>query len=517
MPVESRTVRIVVGSAIAAAMLAAAPQAVAAPKGEISIATTILSQKFNPVQLTQIADSMTYDFLFDGLFNLTGDGRQPGLAVSYKVSPDGKQIDFMLREGVKFHNGDPFTAEDVKFTFESIAKADSTHVYAKVYQDTLERVDVVAPNHARFVLRQPWPAFITSTQYAIQAVVPKGYYEKVGAKGFLEKPVGTGPFKLVDQRAGEWNRYEANTAYWGTVPNIQFATQKLVKEPFTRFAMLEKGEADIVMGITGPLLPRVRANPKFRVFNSKYSGTSGLFFNKTPFPQAKDINVRTAIAQAIDREGIAKTILGGVCEPAPEIFTPITLGYVPGLQQIAYDPAKARETIKAAGGPQAGEVTFLLLTEAPGSLPGAPQVMEAIASTLEQLGFKIKRVPVEMGAYVMTFRKEQEPGVFSGLVSIPDDGGKIVSDWYTNTAVWAHGHASRPEYEKLYVEQARTPDPAKRLALLQDFARLEDKYRETIPLFWCDTPFAAGPRIKDWKPSAGSPYQLSIGSVKLND
>jgi peptide/nickel transport system substrate-binding protein len=62
---------------------------------------------------------------------------------------------------VKFHNGDPFTAEDVKFTFESIAKADSTHVYAKVYQDTLERVDVVAPNHARFVLRQQWPAFIT--------------------------------------------------------------------------------------------------------------------------------------------------------------------------------------------------------------------------------------------------------------------------------------------------------------------------------------------------------------------
>ena len=86
-------------------------------------------------------------------------------------------------------------------------------------------------------------------------------------------------------------------------------------------------------------------------------------------------------------------------------------------------------------------------------------------------------------------------------------------DWYARK----HGHATRPEYEKLYVDQAGTPDPAKRIALLQEFARLEDKYRETIPLFWCDTPFAAGPRIKDWKPSAGSPYQLSIGSVKLND
>jgi len=504
-----------VGVALTIASLALPMAARAAPKGEITLATSVLSQRFDPTTTAQVADSMTYDFLFDGLINVGAEGKKPALAKSWTISPDGKQVDFMLREGIKFHNGDPFTAADVKFTFESLAKAGSTHIYAKVYNDTIERVDVISPLQARFVLKQPWPSFFTTSRYAMQAVVPKAYYEKVGAKGFMEKPVGTGPFTLVGLQSGEWTKYEANPAYWGQVSGPQFVTQRLVKEPFTRYAMLQKGEADIVMGITGPLLTRVRDDPKVRLFWSKYSGVSGLFFNKNDFPQAKDIRVRMAIAHSIDREGMAKTILGGVCTPATEMFTPATFGFLPGLKPIPYDMAKAKELIKAAGGAQPQEITFLLITEAPGSLPGAPQVMEAIASTIGDLGFKLKRIPVEFGAYVDIFRKQQEPGIFSGLVSIPDDGGQIVNDWYTATAVWAHGHAAKPEYEKIAVEQRQTPSPEKREKLLQEFAKLEDESKETIPLFWCDTPFAAGPRIKNWKPSVGSPYQLQLNTVEL--
>ena len=510
-----RAIRAMIAAAAAALACTLAAPAFAAPKGEITLATSVLSQRFDPTITAQVADSMTYDFLFDGLINVNAQGKVPALAKSWKVRPDGKQVDFMLRENVKFQNGDPFTAADVKFTFESIAKPGSNHIYAKTYADTLERVDVIGPLQARFILKQPWPSFFTTSRYAMQAVVPKAYYEKVGAKGFMEKPVGTGPFKLAGMQAGEWTKYEANPAYWGQVSGAQFVTQRLVKEPFTRYAMLQKGEADIVMGITGPLLTRVKDDPKVKLFWSKYSGVSGLFFNKVDFPQAKDIRVRMAIAHSIDREGMAKTILGGVCTPATEMFTPATFGFLPGLKPIPYDMAKAKELIKAAGGAQPQEVTFLLITEAPGSLPGAPQVMEAIATTIGDLGFKIKRVPVEFGAYVNTFKQKQEPGIFSGLVSIPDDGGQIVNDWYTADAVWAHGHAAKSEYEKIAVEQRQTVDPAKREKLLQDFAKLEDETKETIPLFWCDTPFAAGPRVKNWKPSVGSPYQLQLNTVEL--
>ena len=116
----------------------------------------------------------------------------------------------------------------------------------------------------------------------------------------------------------------------------------LVKEPFTRYAMLEKGEADIVAGLTGPLLERIRANKDIKIVTSRYSGTSGILFNKELFPESADKRVRLAVGMAINRKEIAEKIQGGVCEAATGIFTPGTFGYLDGLPQIPYDPAKAK-------------------------------------------------------------------------------------------------------------------------------------------------------------------------------
>src|SRR5690606_17270808 len=145
------------------------------------------------------------------------------------------------------------------------------------------------------VLKQPWPSFFTTTRYALTPIAPKNYYEKVGKAGFQDKPIGTGPFTLAGVKAGEWTKYEANPNYWNGAPTIKTVTQLLVKEPFTRYAMLEKGEADIVSGLTGPLLERIRNNKDIAVATSRYSGTSGIMFNTGLFPEAKDKRVRLAI------------------------------------------------------------------------------------------------------------------------------------------------------------------------------------------------------------------------------
>ena len=227
---------------------AAPSSSLAAPKGSIVVASSILAQNADPTATVSTADYM---------INLNEKGKVPGLAESWTISPDGKQIDFKLRKNVKFHNGDPFTAEDVKFTFERILAPDSTHSYRRGFQDSLERVEVVDPHTARFVLKNPWPAFFTTARYGLAHIVPKNYYEKVGQKGFKEKPIGTGPFKLADWKAGEWTKFEANVDYWGQPPHIQTVTYRLVAEPFTRYAMIEKGEADIATGLTGALLDRL--------------------------------------------------------------------------------------------------------------------------------------------------------------------------------------------------------------------------------------------------------------------
>jgi peptide/nickel transport system substrate-binding protein len=401
--------------AIASAAALLPPAALAEQqRNALVVAMPLLRQQFDPTLQVAIPDFGTYQFLFDGLLNLGAEGKVPGLAQSWAVSADGKQLDFKLRNGVKFHNGDALTAEDVKFTYERLLQPGNTHSYRQAFVELLERVEVVAPDHARFHLKAPWPAFFTSARYPLVGIVPKAYYEKVGSKGFQKAPIGTGPYKLAGLQAAEWNRFEANADYWNGAPKVKAVTIRLVKEPFTSYAMLERGEADIVVGLTGPLLERIRHNPKLRVVLSKYNGTSGLYFNKTSFPQSADKRVRQAIAYAVNRDAIAKNLLSGICEPASSIFTPVTYGFKDGLSVVPYDPEKAKSLLKEAGVKSGYTVTYALHTESFASLPNAPQVLEAIAGNLEAIGFKVERQPVDTGAWMAMMRGGKRPSVFYG-------------------------------------------------------------------------------------------------------
>lgn len=488
----------------------------AADKNEIVVAQPVLRQQFDPTALVATTDFMPQDMLFDGLFNLTEKGITPALALSWVISDEGKQVDFILREGVTFHNGDPFTAEDVKFTLDRVRASDSKHAYRKPFQDAIKDIVVLAPNKVRFVLTGPWPGYFTGVRNATVGMAPKSYYEKVGPEGFQKAPIGTGPFKLKDSKAGEWTEFSAFNDYWGGRPNVELVKKLLVKEEFTRYAMLTRNEADIVMGISGPLLDKIRADNKARIIFSKYSGTSGFYFNKTSFPESQDPRVRLAIGHAIDLKAIAKDILGGVCEPASGIFTPATFGHLPGLDIISYDPEKSKKLLAEAGIKPGMELTDAIHTASFGSLPNAPAVQEAIAGYLEAVGFKIKREPYDTGAWLKMMRAGKQPDIFYGPSSIPDDGSATMESWFLSTSPWSSGNISIPEYDEIFKKQLVEPDLEKRRALLQGFAREEHTRHAGLPLFWCNTPFAIGPRVKEWSTSLGSGYQMNLDKLTLN-
>jgi peptide/nickel transport system substrate-binding protein len=521
-PMENRLLGKPVRAALAAlvgvgflAAIACAQGARAQTKGEVVVALPVLSQQFDPTIFVSAADYTVSEMLFDGLINLGPKGKHPGLAESWVISPDGKQIDFKLRRGVKFHNGDPFTAEDVKFTFDRIVAPDSTHSYRKGFVDSLDHVEVVDPATVRFVLKQPWPAFFTTARYALTYIVPKAYYEKVGAKGFQEKPIGTGPFKFAGMKAGEWVKFDANPQYWGGAPKIKSATIRLVSEPFTRYAMIERGEADIAAGLSGALLDKARANRSLRVAVSSYSGTSGILFNKKEFPQAADRRVRLAVAYAINRTAIADKMLGGICRPATEMYTPGTFGYLDGLSLIPYDPAKARQLLKEAGVMPGQKVSFTIHTQAFPSLPDAPQVLEAIAGNLEAVGFVVERQSVDSNAWMAMMRGGKQPGIFYAPSSMPDDGGETINTWFSSTAAFTPKTIQVPEYDKIFKAQQQQPNLKEREKMLQDFARLEHANLEMVPLLWCDTPFVVGKRVKAWQPAIASGYFLNLGKIEL--
>ncbi len=505
----------VAGAALGLALLATPFAAQAEPKGDIVIASPLLRQQFDPTAMVAVTDYLAYDKIFDGLLNLGPKGKYPALATSWKISPDGKTIDFELRKGVKFTNGDPFSADDVKFTYDTLTGPNSTHSYRKGFVDSIDHIEVVDPLHVRFVLKDAWPGFFSAARYGLQPIIPKAYYEKVGPKGFQDKPIGTGPFKLIEVKSGEYSKFEANSGYWGQVPHIKTVTERLVKEQFTLYAMLEKGEADIVGGLTGALLEKVRQNPKLKIFASRYSGTSAMYFNKTKFPEAKDKNVRLAIGYAMNRPEIASKLLKDVCEPASSIFTPATFGYQAGLKVQPFDPAMAKRLLAEAGIKPGKEITFSMHTESFGSLPNAPQVLEALAGNLEAVGLKVTREPYETTAWLAMMRAGKQPMVFYGPSSIPDDGGELVEGWFSKTSTWSTGNIDVPEYTKIFNEQLHAVDLKKREELLQSFAKLEDQNKEAIPLFWCNTTFAAGPRIKNWTPAVSSAYQFDLQSLEL--
>ncbi len=503
------------GLAVSALTLSAGP-ALAQPKGSAIVAVPALSQNTDPTATVSTADYMIHEALYDGLLNLTEKGKVPALAESWKISPDGKQMEFKLRKNVRFHNGDPFTAEDVKFTFERIVAPDSTHSYRRGFVDPMDKIEVVDPHTVRFLLKQPWPAFFTTARFALVHIVPKKYYESVGAKGFKEKPIGTGAFKLAEMKAGEWTKFEANTDYWGAKAKTQFVTQRLVAEPFTRYAMLEKGEADIAAGISGALLEKVRGNKDLKVILSPYSGTSALLFNKADFPQAADKRVRLAVAHAINRAAIAKNITGGVCEPASSMLTPGTFGFLAGLPQVPYDLNKAKALLKEAGVAPGTKVPFVYHTQSFAALPGAPQVLEAIAGNLEAAGLAVDRKSFDTDAWLSMMRTNKAPGIYYTPVGTPDDAGELLNSYFTANAGWTTRSIKVPEYDAIYKEQQTTADLEARKKLLQKFAKMESENFEMVPLFWCATPYAVNAkRVKDWKPALGSGNYLSLATIEL--
>src|SRR5207245_3248385 len=174
----------------------------------------------------------------------------PGLAESWTVSRDGRIYEFVLRKGARFHNGDPVTAEDVKFSFERYKGAATSTLKERVGE-----VQVVDAGRVRFHLKEAWPDFMIfygTTASGAAWIVPKKYVEKVGDDGFKKAPVGAGPYKVVSFQPGVELVLEAFEQYWRKVPNVKRPVMRSLPEESTRLAALKNGEVDIAYLFTGP-------------------------------------------------------------------------------------------------------------------------------------------------------------------------------------------------------------------------------------------------------------------------
>lgn len=280
----------------------------AEPKGQLVFALdfSIAPTWFDPAETPAITTPFMFAYaLHDALLKpLPGNAMAPALAESWVESPDGLSYEFKLREGLTFHNGDPFTAEDVQFSFERYRGAN-----AALLRKNVQAVEVVGPHRVRFRLTEPWPDFLA--YYGTPAtgagwIVPKKYLAQVGDEGLKKHPIGLGPYKFVRFQPGVELVVEANEQYWRQVPHVKRLIFKMVPERATRLAMVKTGEADIGHVMFGVEAIETRQDPRLRLAVALPSLVIYVAFPEQWDPKSPwhDRRVRLAAAQAVDKQAV---------------------------------------------------------------------------------------------------------------------------------------------------------------------------------------------------------------------
>jgi peptide/nickel transport system substrate-binding protein len=471
------------------------------PEGEMrwALYVTLPPAWFDPGEVVGVITPFWVLYaLHDALVKpMPGNHLTPSLAESWTLSPDQTIYEFKLREGLKFHNGDPFTAEDVKFSFE--------RAKGKILHEKVKEVVIVDPYRVRFVLHEPWPDFmIFYGTFASGAgwIVPKKYLESVGPDGFKKQPIGLGPYKFVSSTPGIDLVMEAFEGYWRKKPSVKRLVYKSVPEATTRMAMLRRGEVDIAYLLDGPMAEEVKRDPTLKLAFSGGIGTYYLdFFDmwdaKSPWA---DRRVRLAANLAIDRKGISMAETLGASPPTGNVV-PRTFEFALPQDPYPYDPAKSKQLLTEAGYPNGFDAGDLY--------PWPPYFSagEAIANDLNAVGIRTRVRTMERAAFYSALATKKLKGLCMCVNAVYGNAASRLSEIVPSDGAYAYG--GYPDIDAMYKEQARESDRTKREALLHRIQQLLHERVRFGPIFDYVWPSGVGPRVEDPALMLIDPYPWS--------
>ena len=425
--------------------------------------------------------------LHDALLKpMPGSLQGHSLATKWSESDDGLTYDFLLREGVKFHNGDPFTAEDVQFSFERYKGVNAQDLKKKV-----QGIEIVKPHHIRFRLHEPWPDFMTfygTIATGAGWIVPKKYIEKVGNDKFKEAPIGLGPYRLVSSQPGVELVFEANTDYWRKTPHVKRLVFKSVPEATTRLAMLKQQEADVAYALYGSLAEEVRSDPKLKLeptlgVASQWVSIVDQYDPKSPWA---DRRVRLAANHAINWPAINDAETLGYSRLTGSMISH-KLDFALPLEPYGYDPQKARQLLKDAGyanGFDAGDCS----TDTPYA-----SLVESIVNDLSIVGIRARVRAMERAA-IQGAQKDKT------VKNLTRQGSGAFGNAASRIQAFVHSKGSQSflhdaEIDAWYEQQANERDQKKRTALLYKIQQKIYDEAYVIPVWELGFLSASGPRV----------------------
>ncbi len=433
----------------AAALTLLAGQALAA-QDAITVGMVLEPPNLDPTGGAAAAiDEVVYANLFEGLTRFGPDGAiEPALAASWDVSEDGKTYVFHLQDGVKFHDGADFTAEDVVFSLDRARAADSTNAQ-KVLFEGIESVEAVDPQTVRVVLTSPDGAFPFKMAWGDAVMVDAASVAQIATH-----PVGTGPFRFGDWRQGDSIRLDAFDGYWGEKPTLKTATFRFISDPTAAFSAMMAGDVDAFPNFPAlETLPQLAADPRFQLLQGTTEGETILAMNNAR-PPLDNIKLREAIAHAINRQDIIDGAMFGYGTPIGTHFAPHHPDYIDLTAQSAFDPEKSKQLLSEAG---LSDVKLRLALPPP---PYARRGGEIVAAQLRDVGIQTEITNMEWAQWLETVFKG---GDFD--LTIVSHTEPMDIDIYARPDYYFH--YARPEFVALMDRLKVEIDPAKRSELLK--------------------------------------------------
>ena len=472
-------------------ILASTAPAAAAPEGQLAWAVqfALAPTWFDPAETTGILTPFFVLYaIHDALIKpMPGNPMGPSLAESWTMSPDGLTYEFVLRAGARFHNGDPVTADDVKFSFERYRG-----VSAKVLKERVRQVRVVDPQRVRFQLKEPWPDFLVF--YATPAtgaawIVPRKHVERVGDEGFKKNPIGAGPYRFVSFTPGIELVLEAHEQYWRKAPHVKRLVIKVVPDETTRLAMLKRGEVDLAYTFRGAVAEELRRSPGLGLKPSLFNATFWVIFTEQWDPKSPwaDRRVRLAANHAIDRQAINQSLTLGFSRMTGSII-PNDFEFAWPVPPYPFDPKKAKQLLAEAGYPQGLETDFWTDN-------GFIEQTEAVANSLATVGIRARIRSLERAAYFTQLREKRlRPLVYVASAAYGNAATRIDA-FVAAGGLYAYG--AYPDIEGLVQEQADERDRKRREATLHRIQQLMHERAMFAPVFDIAGLHGVGPRVAE--------------------
>ena len=488
-----------------------APAVPAAPAGQMTwgVHISLAPTWFDPAETTGIVTPFLVMYaLHDAMVKpLPGNPLAPSLAESWTVSADGRAYDFVLRKGLRFHNGDPVTAEDVKFSFERYRGAAN-----KTFKERVAAVEIPGAGRVRFRLNEPWPDFLTFYSSATGAgwIVPKKYVDRVGDEGFKKLPIGAGPYRFVSFTPGVELVLEAMDQYWRKTPQVKRLVFRTIPDPATRFAALKRGEIDVSYWMTASLGEELQRTPGLTLKPALANNSYWVYFveqwdSKSPW---HDRRVRLAANHAIDRQAINQAETLGFSRMNYSII-PTHFDFFWQPPPIAYDLPRAKQLLAEAGYPNgfdAGDLTCDAVHAG---------ITEPVANGLQAAGIRVTLRPLERAAY----NKGQVEKKFKNLVMSASAafGNAPTRIEAFVAAGGAYVYGSYPDIDGLFREQAAELDRKRRETALHRIQQLIHEKAMFAPIWQLAAMGGHGPRVEESGLGliTGFPFSGPYEDVKL--